>query len=71
MIYLAHGEPFIGFSNEMDFSFVLKLNPNPPVSDFNVYTLIACGRVILFSSVSGESARYMLPVLLMTAHAIG
>jgi hypothetical protein len=71
LIYLAHGELFIGFSNDMDFSFMLKQNLNQPASDFNVVTLTACGREIHFSFVNRESARSMSPVLLMTAQGIG
>jgi hypothetical protein len=54
----------------MDCSFVLKPNPSPPANDSSGVMLTACGRAIHFSFVSGELARSMSPVLLMTAHAI-
>jgi hypothetical protein len=71
LIYPVHGEPFREFSNDMDFSFVLKHNPDQPATDSNVVMLTACGREIHSNFVFGESARFMKPVLSMTAHGIG
>ena len=70
-IFPILGELLIVSLKSMDFSFVLKQNSNLPASVFNVVTLTACGREVLFSFVYGELIRSMSRVLLMTALGIG